>query len=126
MKLHHIGVACKDIDGEIAAISKIHRVIEQSAKVFDAEQDAELVLLTLIDGTRIELVSGRQVAVFVKKNISYYHLCYEVTDIDAEIERLVGEGALLISPPKPAVLFEGRKVAFLNVSYGLIELLSFK
>ncbi len=126
MKLHHIGVACKDIDGEIAAISKIHQVIEQSAKVFDAEQDAELVLLTLIDGTRIELVSGRQVEIFVKKNISYYHLCYEVADIDAEIERLVGEGALLVSPPKPAVLFDGRKVAFLNVSYGLIELLSFK
>jgi methylmalonyl-CoA/ethylmalonyl-CoA epimerase len=126
MKLHHVGIACKDIDEELAAISKIHQVIEQSPKVFDAEQNAELVLLTLVDGTRIELVSGRQVEIFVKKNITYYHLCYEVTDIDAEIERLVGEGALLVSPPKPAVLFDGRKVAFLNVSYGLIELLSFK
>jgi len=126
MKLHHIGIACKNIDEEIVNISKVHHVVNQSPKVFDKEQNAELVLLTLADGTNLELISGRQVETFVKKSITYYHLCFEVDNINSEIERLVSEGALLISPPKPAVLFNNRLVAFLNVSYGIIELLNSK
>jgi len=126
MKFHHIGIACKNIDEEIANISKIHTFTKQTGKVFDEQQNAELVLLTLADGTNIELIAGKQVESFVKKNITYYHICFEVDDILAEADRLVAEGALLISPPKPAVLFDNRLVAFLNVSYGLIELLNSK
>jgi methylmalonyl-CoA/ethylmalonyl-CoA epimerase len=126
MKFHHIGIACKNIDEEIANISKIHTIAKQTEKVFDAQQNAELLLLTLADGTNIELIAGKQVETFVKKNITYYHICFEVDDILTEIDRLVAEGALLIASPKPAVLFGNRLVAFLNVSYGLIELLNSK
>ncbi|SHN33193.1 VOC family protein [Mucilaginibacter sp. OK098] len=126
MKFHHIGVACKNIDEEIVNISKIHTIVKQSPKVFDEQQNAELVLLTLADGTNIELISGKQVETFLKKNITYYHICFEVDDINTEIERLVNENAFVISPPKPALLFQNRLVAFLNVSYGMIELLNSK
>ena len=126
MKFHHVGVACKNINEELVNISAIHQVIEKSATVFDQAQNAELVLLTLADGTRIELISGKPVETFLKKNITYYHLCFEVDDIDTEIDRLVNAGAFLISEPKPAILFNNRKVAFLNVSYGMIELLNSK
>jgi len=126
MKFHHVGIACKNIDEEIVNISKIHQIIEQSLKVFDKEQNAELVLLTMADGTKLELISGKQVETFLKKNITYYHLCFEADDINIEITRLVNEGAFLISAPKPAVLFNNREVAFLNVSYGMIELLNSK
>jgi methylmalonyl-CoA/ethylmalonyl-CoA epimerase len=124
MRLHHIGVACRDIGSEIAALTHLHEVVECTGVVFDALQNAELALLTLSDGTRIELVAGGAVENLLKKKFTYYHLCFEVEDIDSEIERLVGEGAVLLSPPKPAVLFGNRKVAFLHVSYGIIELLS--
>jgi methylmalonyl-CoA/ethylmalonyl-CoA epimerase len=126
MKFHHVGVACRNIDEGIANISKIHQVIKKSQIVFDKEQNSELVLLTLSDGTNMELISGKPVETLLKKNITYYHLCYEVDDIDLEIKRLVNEHAFLISPPKPAILFDNRKVAFLNVSYGMIELLNSK
>jgi methylmalonyl-CoA/ethylmalonyl-CoA epimerase len=126
MKFHHIGVACKNIEEEIASISKIHTTVNQSAIVFDKEQDAQLVLLTLADGTNMELISGRQVDTLLKKNITYYHLCFEVEDVYFEIRRLVNEGAFLISMPKHAVLFDNRLVAFLQVSYGMIELLNSK
>jgi methylmalonyl-CoA/ethylmalonyl-CoA epimerase len=126
MKFHHVGVACRNIEEGVANISKVHQVIKKSQIVFDKEQNAELVLLTLSDGTNIELISGKPVETLLKKNITYYHLCYEVDNIDLEIERLVNEHAFLISPPKPAILFDNRKVAFLNVSYGMIELLSSK
>jgi methylmalonyl-CoA/ethylmalonyl-CoA epimerase len=126
MQLHHIGVACRDIGEEIAHLSSVHDIVSQTPVIDDPEQDAQLVLLTLSDGTRIELVAGPQVETLVKKNIGLYHLCFEVADIEAEIDRLVGEGARLIAPPKPAALFNGRRVAFLYVAYGMLELLSQK
>jgi methylmalonyl-CoA/ethylmalonyl-CoA epimerase len=124
MRLHHIGVACRDIEEEIDRLSRIHEIVDRTPVVCDPEQDARLALLTLSDGTRIELVAGPRVETFVKKNIGFYHLCFEVADILAEIGRLEGEGARLVVPPKPAVLFGGRTVAFLYVEYGMIELLS--
>jgi|SRR5476651_2043842 len=126
MKLHHVGIACKNIDTEISNISKINQIVEQSAVLFDELQNAEVVLLSLADGTKIELVSGKQVETFVKMNISYYHLCFEVDDLDAEIDRLIKDRALLLSAPKPAILLNSRRVAFLKVSYGIVELLSSK
>jgi methylmalonyl-CoA/ethylmalonyl-CoA epimerase len=126
MKLHHIGIACRDIAAEIENVARIHEIVKQSAVVFDQEQNAELVLLTLSDGTQLELISGKQVELFLKKNITYYHLCFEVADIRMEIDRLIGDHAILLSPPKPAILFDNREVAFLTVSYGIIELLSKK
>jgi catechol 2,3-dioxygenase-like lactoylglutathione lyase family enzyme len=126
MKFHHIGIACRDIEEEIRNISRIHTVIGRSPVVFDQQQEATLALLTLADGTRIELIMGKPVETLLKKGIGYYHLCFEVEDLDAEIARLTGENALLLSPPKPAVLFDHRQVAFLQVSYGMVELLSQK
>jgi methylmalonyl-CoA/ethylmalonyl-CoA epimerase len=126
MQLHHIGVACRNIDEEIEEISRIHEVVSRTPVVNDPEQDAQVVMLTLGDGTRIELVAGRQVETLVKRNIGLYHLCFEVADMGTEIDRLVGEGAKLMSGPKAAVLFDGRAVAFLSVGYGMIELLSKK
>ena len=126
MRFHHIGVACRDIGEEIARISRIHDIVAQTPVVRDPEQDAQVVMLTLSDGTLMELVAGPQVETLVKKNIGLYHLCFEVADIQSEIDRLVEEGARLIAPPKPAALFSGRSVAFLYVAYGLIELLSQK
>ncbi|MGC2112657.1 MAG: VOC family protein [Candidatus Korobacteraceae bacterium] len=42
-----------------------------------------------------------------------YHLCYSVEDMEQEIQRFREKGCLVISPPKPAVAFGGRRVAFL-------------
>jgi methylmalonyl-CoA/ethylmalonyl-CoA epimerase len=126
MRFHHIGVACRDIKEEIARLSRVHDIVSQTPVVKDPEQDAQVVMLTLSDGTLMELVAGPQVETLVKKNIGLYHLCFEVADIQSEIDRLVGEGARLIAPPKPAALFNGRTVAFLHVAYGMIELLSQK
>lgn len=123
MQLHHIGVACRDIAESIEQLSHLHTVVVRTPVIYDPEQDSRVALLTLADGSRIELVAGKQVETLVKKNIGIYHLCFEVDNLQAEIDRLVAEGARLIVAPKPAVLFEGRMVAFLYVDYGMIELL---
>jgi 4-hydroxyphenylpyruvate dioxygenase-like putative hemolysin len=56
-----------------------------------------------------------------------YHLCYESPDCAAAIAAMEAAGldVLPVSPPTPAVLFEGREVSFYTVSgFGLIELLA--
>lgn len=123
MQFHHIGVACVDIAAEIEAIRKIHSIQAISPVLFDPEQEVELCLVETTGGVNIEFVAGRRVESLVKKRISYYHICYVVGDILEEIERLTAAGATLVVEPKPAVLFGGRRVCFLQVSYGLIELL---
>ncbi|MBB6371651.1 VOC family protein [Chryseobacterium shigense] len=124
MKFHHVGVACKDIQAELQNIRKLHKIIEETPVVFDENQQAELCMITVEDGLNIELVSGKPVQNLLKKNISYYHICYEVDDIDQSIENLIEHGGMLISPPKEAILFNNRKVAFLMLSYGIVELLN--
>lgn len=123
MRFHHIGVACANIKEELESIAKIHNIINIGPIVFDAEQKAELCIVKIHEGIIIELISGDQVENILKKRITYYHLCYETDDINLEIEKLQKLGAFLISEPKSAILFGNKKVAFLQVSYGLIELL---
>lgn len=123
MIIHHIGIACKDIDLEIQRIKKIHDVVSISEIIFDKNQNAYLCLIEIKNSLSIELVSGKQVENLLKKRISYYHLCYETQNIKDEIKRLVNLGGTILSEPKPAILFNNRKVAFLMLSYGIVELL---
>lgn len=122
MKFHHIGVCCKNIEKEIKNIEKIHSVKSISNIVYDEKQEAELCMLEIEDGLKIELISGKQVENLLKKRMTYYHICYEVENINIEKERLIKAGAYLVSDEKEAILFSDRKVCFLLVSYGLIEL----
>lgn len=55
-----------------------------------------------------------------------YHLCYECPAPGAAVAALESAGieTVLVSPPKPAVLFAGREVSFHMVpGFGLIEIL---
>lgn len=122
MILHHIGIACKDISRELEKIKKLHTVIDFSDIVYDELQDANLCMITIDGGFKIELVSGKPVEKIIQKGTTNYHICYECNDIEIEIRDLVSKGALLVSNTKPAILFGGKLVAFLLVSYGLIEL----
>ena len=123
MKFHHIGICCKNIRKKIESIEKIHNVRKKTDVIYDPLQNAELCMLTLEDGTNLELVSGEIVQSFLKKKIEYYHICYEVKDIEAELQRICDIGGVVVSKIKPAILFNNKRVIFIKVDYGLIELL---
>ena len=122
MKVHHIGVACHDIEQSIEDFKKYHNIIWRSDVVTDDLQNAKLCMVKTDLGIDFEFISGNQVARLLKKGISYYHICYEVESIDRTIEEYLVKGAKMISDPKPAILFDNRRVSFLYLSYGLIEL----
>jgi methylmalonyl-CoA/ethylmalonyl-CoA epimerase len=123
MKQHHLGVACEDRDATCAQIEKLHQVVEKTDVIFDDQQQVHVQLLTLIDGTNLELVAGKVVQGLLKKRVNLYHICFEVADIDNEVKNAVVNGAILISTPKPSALFAQRKVCFLMYPYGLVEFL---
>lgn len=122
MKMHHIGVACQDIEEAIEAFSKFHNIIWKTDIVTDHLQNAKVCLIKTDIGLDFEFISGEQVARIVKKGISYYHVCYEVENLESKIEEYISKGAVLISEPKPAILFNNKRVSFLYLSYGLVEL----
>lgn len=121
MKFAHIGIACNDIKDEIEGIKKIHKINGISDIIFDEKQNANLCMVNIEDGLNIELISGKIVENIVKKGIKYYHLCYEVDNIEEKLSEM-GENVKPISEIKEALLFEGKRVIFLMTVYGIIEL----
>lgn len=126
MKFHHIGIACESIPTLLNKLKSMINIKNVSDIVYDEKQDADLCMLTLDDGTNIELISGNVVANMVKKRNYLYHTCYSVTNIDEYISKLVSDGAFLVSEPKEAILFNHNRVCFLMWDLGLIELVEEK
>lgn len=51
-------------------------------------------------------------------------MCYEVPSVEKAVAEWYERGAVLVSPPKPALLFGGRLVAFVLTPLGLVEFLN--
>jgi methylmalonyl-CoA/ethylmalonyl-CoA epimerase len=123
MKFHHIGIATKNISETLDWVCNQFKIVTVSDKIYDKNQGAYLQMIETSD-VNIELVSGNIVEKFVKKNITYYHICYEVYDLDKSI--LEFQKSIVISKPTEAVLFNNRRVAFIMTPIGIVELLENK
>lgn len=122
MRFHHFGILCKDIEKTREWVKQTHSVIEESPPTFDPHQQATLCLLRCKDGLAVELIAGERFNNLLKKGITYYHICYTVESIEETVDTLTKQGAVLFAPPKEAVLFENKRVAFLYSPMGIIEL----
>ena len=100
-----------------------HQIKDISPTVHDPNQNAEICLITLNDDSLIELVSGPVVEPIIQKGMSLYHLCYEVRDIEKTVKSWVEHGSFLLSPPKPAIVFNGKRVCFVMNKLGIFEFL---
>lgn len=124
MKLHHIGVACHNIEKSIEYIKKTHLVKAISETVFDELQNASVCLLEIDGSPNIELVSGSAVEhILAQHGDTPYHICYEVTDLARAIKQYQLNNSYMIVEPRPAKLFAGRLVTFFQTPMGMIELL---
>jgi methylmalonyl-CoA/ethylmalonyl-CoA epimerase len=123
LKFHHLGIACENIREVSIFLESTFDISKKSKIIFLENQGVDACLLTNDDGTNIELVSGKTIQGFIKKKQFLYHSCWEVDDIDVTIKNFTDNGSLLISEPKPSLLFNSRKVAFLYTDIGILELL---
>lgn len=127
IRLHHVGIATRDLDGTAKHLAEVLRV-RTSEPIVDDVQRVRLALAELGSGTFIELVEPRgpdsPAYRIAERGGGPYHVCGEVDDLDTALAHARERGALIVSRPAPAVAFGGRRIAFLYLSGNtLIELL---
>lgn len=123
LPFHHVGIACADIASAGDYFCAHYHVATDSGVVFDPLQNAQLRIFNAGQPGAIELVAGPVVEKLLKRNITYYHICYTTPDLEATLAQARDGGAIVTSEPKPAVLFGGRRVAFVYTPFGLVEFL---
>ncbi len=129
ISLDHIAVAVADIEQAKECYQKIG--YECGETIFDPAQNAYLAMCTKTGFDSIELVGPvnheSPCSGIIEKNGEIpYHLCYRVTNVSAFLKQLTEMEIEydIISEPKPAILFDYKKVSFIYVKdVGLIELL---
>jgi methylmalonyl-CoA/ethylmalonyl-CoA epimerase len=124
LAFHHVGIACKDIAAAALYVAKAYQISSDSGTVYDPLQDAYVRLFNEGSPGAIELVSGRAVETLLKHRATYYHICYTTPDMSATLDAARKCGAVALGPPKPAVLFGGRPVAFVYTPLGIVEFLA--
>ncbi|MFW9926740.1 MAG: VOC family protein [Candidatus Thorarchaeota archaeon] len=119
MKLSHIGILVKDIEMGIKNHEKLFGYKQIGPIVDDPVQKVRVVLMGTSeeDPVKIELISplsdDSPVADLLQKRQALYHLCYEVSDIEEAKKKARESGAIIISQPVEAPLFDNRKICFL-------------
>ncbi len=119
MRFHHIGYAVKEIRSYLDDfIIPMFSPMSVSDPVSDPVQQVTVCFVQMQGGTVIELVEPMGKDGFIHSFIGstrggLYHLCYEVDDLDLEVERFRNKGYLPLGKPVPAKAFNGRRIVFL-------------
>lgn len=115
-RIHHVALVVEDLDGAIAfwrdviglplvAVQDVPGENVRVAFLPAGETQIELVLPTTADSGVARHLT--------KRGPGMHHLCLEVTDLDATLDRLRQSGVRLIYP-EPAIGADGRRMAFLH------------
>lgn len=127
LKVEHIGIAVRELSASIPLFEKLLNAPCYKTEQVESEQVATAFFKT--GDTKIELLESSStegvIARFInKKGEGIHHIAFEVQDIEAEMQRLVGEGFVLLNE-KPKRGADNKLVCFLhpkNTNGVLIEL----
>jgi len=130
LRLHHIGFVVSSIEKCMPGF--VHSMAaEWDGRFFDDPiQKARVAFMTTRAGDpQIELVEPLGEDSPVRRFLentggALHHLCYEVDDLEQELKAFRSRGGLIAKPPKPAVAFGGRRIAWtITAEKLLVELL---
>jgi methylmalonyl-CoA/ethylmalonyl-CoA epimerase len=130
LRLHHVGFVVASIENEMPGFLR-SLAAQWNGRIFDDPQQRVKVafLTTRPEDPQLELVepAGENSPVFhflQDRGGGLHHTCYEVGNLDEQLASFRSRGAIIAKRPKPAVAFEGRRIAWvLTPQKLLIELL---
>jgi methylmalonyl-CoA/ethylmalonyl-CoA epimerase len=118
-RLHHVGIAVPSLDEGADTWGPGGLGLIEEARE-DVVSAGTRVAMFPVGESRVELLEamGEDTAVgkfLAKRGPGIHHLCFEVDDIEAEIERIAATGLRLLGdPPSPGA--HGSLVAFIHPS----------
>ena len=117
LKLHHIGIVVQNINESLGEISNFLSFESTSLPTLVGSQKVNICFLKT-NSVYIELIEPADpdspIISFVKEGGGFHHLCFEVDDIQQEIDKMVKNGAHLVVAPIKG--FEDRLIAFLMLN----------
>lgn len=132
MKLHHVGIVVSNIQESLGELKRYLNFETVSTIMPVGSQKVNICLMKIGDPF-LELIEPASpdspISEFAKSGGGIHHLCFEVKDIELELESLSRKGAtILVTPVKG---FDERRIAFVdlntkNTKCGLVELLEIK
>lgn len=132
MKLHHIGIVVNSINQSVGELGKYLNFETTSAIMPVGSQRVNICLLK-VGEPFIELIEPASpdsaISEFAKSGGGIHHLCFEVENIESELESLEQKGATILVTPVRG--FDERRIAFVdlntrNTKCGLVELLEIR
>ena len=131
LEFHHLGLAVKKPEKAMNFLKVLGYNFKEP--VYDPLQKINLILCESSTMPFVELIySSANDAdspirnILKNSNELIYHMCYESPSAKESIKLLKNNGVhvLGIAKPKPAILFDGKKVSFYKVDgFGIIEIL---
>ena len=117
LKLHNIGIVVQNINESLGEISNFLNFESTSLPTLVGSQKVNICFLKT-NIVYIELIEPADpdspIISFVKEGGGFHHLCFEVDDIQQEIDKMVKNGAHLVVAPVKC--FEDRLIAFLMLN----------
>ena len=130
LRLHHIGFVVANIAESAPGFLRSMGGSWDERVFVDPGQKVKVTFLRITAGdVWIELVEPNAEDAPVNKFLrergpGLHHLCYEVNRLEEALAELRSKGGLMAKPPKPAVAFEGRRIAWMITAEKLlVELL---
>jgi methylmalonyl-CoA/ethylmalonyl-CoA epimerase len=116
-KLNHIGIFAPNL---LEIVNKEQILIDQGQGVY--------IHFQYLGNIKIELLQPIDEKSFISDAKNYnsklLHICYEVDNLERELQNIRNLGFHLLRKPVEAVAFPGRKIAWVySATFGLIELL---
>jgi methylmalonyl-CoA/ethylmalonyl-CoA epimerase len=132
MKMHHIGIVVNNIQDSLGEL-KNYLKFETTNAIMPVGSQKVNVCLLKIGEPFLELIEPTSpdsgISEFARSGGGIHHICYEVENIESELDLLLKKGAtILVTPVKG---FDERRIAFVdlntkNTKCGLVELLEKK
>jgi len=117
--LHHLGCVVPSISAVAGAFAASMCATWDGQIIYDPLQRVRVTFFKPADPRNpvYELVEpagdDSPVASFLKKGGGLHHVCYEIDGLELGLKEARRAGFVMVSPPKPAVAFSGRRIAWI-------------